>query len=261
MKGISYCKSVSTFILFKKRVMILAFLFMVNTPAPALERDPFALNQEIYSGKEALQSKFISIHYANAKTLAEFINDKHNDLLSKEGYVTADIRTNQLWVHDYPQKMSLIQEIIHHFDTPIAQLLIKVRIMSIDENQLHSLGIIFSDGHLGTISQDRLKMDRSRAIPWQIDIPIIKLGNGHLLDLTLSALAQNGSVRVISSPILMTNDRQKATIESGDSIPYQEKTGEGNNHHFLQKSHFTARSDADPTAQSKNSFTIDRHPR
>ncbi|WP_157870744.1 hypothetical protein [Candidatus Coxiella mudrowiae] len=39
------------------------------------------------------------------------------------------------------------------------------------------------------------------------DIPIIKLKNGQLLDVALSALEQAGEAEVISSPKLMTNNR------------------------------------------------------
>ena len=43
----------------------------------------------------------------------------------------------------------------------------------------------------------------------------------------LTALESQGRGKVISSPKLLTADRQAAYIESGSEIPYQEKTKEG----------------------------------
>ena len=51
--------------------------------------------------------------------------------------------------------------------------------------------------------------------------------NGSLLDLELAALESEGRGKVISSPKLLTADRQAAYIESGAEIPYQEKTKRG----------------------------------
>lgn len=51
--------------------------------------------------------------------------------------------------------------------------------------------------------------------------------NENGLDLELAALESEGRGKVISSPKLLTADRQAAYIESGAEIPYQEKTKRG----------------------------------
>src|SRR5262249_51911742 len=58
-------------------------------------------------------------------------------------------------------------------------------------------------------------------------LAIAKLTNYTLLDLELSALAREGRAEVISNPQLMTANQQTAVIESGQEIPYQEKTSSG----------------------------------
>lgn len=60
------------------------------------------------------------------------------------------------------------------------------------------------------------------------DVPIAQLGDGNRLDLELSALQNEGHATIISSPELLTNNQEAAEISSGEEIPYQEKTGEGN---------------------------------
>jgi type IV pilus assembly protein PilQ len=47
------------------------------------------------------------------------------------------------------------------------------------------------------------------------------LNENVLLDLELSAFQSNGSAEVVSQPKVITADKQQATIESGQSIPYQ----------------------------------------
>jgi type IV pilus assembly protein PilQ len=63
--------------------------------------------------------------------------------------------------------------------------------------------------------------------PGRANFAIAKLNNGSLLDLELAALESEGRGKVISSPKLLTADRQAAYIESGAEIPYQEKTKRG----------------------------------
>jgi type IV pilus assembly protein PilQ len=58
-------------------------------------------------------------------------------------------------------------------------------------------------------------------------VAIAKLGQGTLLDLELSALEREGRARIVSDPELITSNRQPALIESGQEIPYQEKTSSG----------------------------------
>ncbi len=50
-----------------------------------------------------------------------------------------------------------------------------------------------------------------------------------MLDLELSALQADGYGEVISTPKVLTADKQKATVASGSQIPYQSAEGGGAN--------------------------------
>ncbi len=84
-------------------------------------------------------------------------------------------------------------------DIPIHQVLIKARIISISDHNLHSLGILFGTKGENAQSDDGLIEDKpSSTIQFGVaDIPIIKFKNGQLLDLTLSALEQEGRAQVL----------------------------------------------------------------
>jgi type IV pilus assembly protein PilQ len=59
-----------------------------------------------------------------------------------------------------------------------------------------------------------------------VNLLIGKVGS-YLLQLELSAMQQEGRGEVISSPRVITADRQKAIIKQGDEIPYQEASSSG----------------------------------
>ena len=137
----------------------------------------------------------------------------------------ADPRTNRLWVQDDQAHIKKMRTLIRQLDIPVAQVLIKARIVSVDDHSLQSLGVIF--GTRPPASSDGLSMDLpSTSIRAGVaDIPVARLKNGQFLDLELTALEQEGHATVMSRPTLLVCNHQTATIESGEAVPYQEKTG------------------------------------
>lgn len=205
--------------------MILFFLL-----SSSAIRDPFVPTAITVTENSAMQTILIPIHYADATTVAEFLNNPHSHVISPSGFVAVDARTNQLFIRDKMNRVLFIQQMIKKLDVPISQVLIKARIISADSHFSHALGLLF---HSAAAQTSNHSQDLALDLPVTTDInsaniPIIKFGNGQLLDLTLTALEQEGHSQLISSPELMTNNRQAAMIESGEEVPYQEKTGEGN---------------------------------
>ena len=103
--------------------------------------------------------------------------------------------------------------------------------MNADDDFTRELGIKF-----GTVQESNNKDKNGLSMDTPLiqtgtghfDFAIAKLGNGTLLDMEISALESEGHGKVISSPKLITLDRKTAHIESGEDIPYQQRTGEGN---------------------------------
>lgn len=126
-------------------------------------------------------------------------------------------------------------------DTQARQVLIEARIVNVTKAAIRDLGIRFgisrplgsSDEEKTTLSSaplaERLYVDfGSPAVnPASVGMALARLGNGVLLDLELSALENENKAEIIASPKLMTLDRQMATIESGEEIPYQEASAGG----------------------------------
>lgn len=174
----------------------------------------------------------IRLHYANATDMANLLKTQIGGLLSKNGMVSADPRTNSLVIQDTSEKIANARNFIQHLDIPVKQILIKARIVNVDDNCLHELGVKFSTVNTNnSLSVDGLSMDMPIAINkdqnGQFNIAIAKLGPDTLLDLELSALESEGHGKIISSPELTTADRTAAYIETGEEVPYQEKTSNG----------------------------------
>lgn len=200
----------------------------------------------------ALHSCLLQINYAKAADIAQVLKDRENSLLSEQGSLNIDARTNTLWMQDTDAKIKAIQQLVRQLDVPVRQVLIEARIVNMTKDCVRDLGIRFGvsrPGHLSgnlnaanqltqnalpaavTPLSDRLNVDLAavpfNATPASIGIALAKLGDGVLLDLELSALESEGRGEVIASPRLITLNQQPALIESGEEIPYQQSTSSG----------------------------------
>ena len=63
--------------------------------------------------------------------------------------------------------------------------------------------------------------------PFTLGLSLIKINNGTLVNLELSALETDGRGKVIASPRIVTADQVEATIEQGSRIPFQQATSSG----------------------------------
>jgi type IV pilus assembly protein PilQ len=202
---------------------------------------------------EPLASDLIQINYGKAAEIAGLLKEKGNTVLSLRGNVSVDTRTNNLWIQDTPDKIEEVRQLVQRLDIPVKQVLIEARIVNINKNYEHNFGIKFgiskpSQGISGTLDggnkmaggtkpssvpiNERLNFNSVTKLegggtPASIGLALMRLGHGFLLDLELSALESEGGGQVISSPRLLTANQQPASIQSGQDIPYQEKTSSG----------------------------------
>jgi type IV pilus assembly protein PilQ len=188
------------------------------------------INTQDSNANIASSSEFIKIQYANATDIATLLKNQTGSLLSEDGSVSADPRTNSLWIQDTPEKIATVRNFIQRLDVPVKQVLIKARIVNVDASCLQELGVKFGTVNThDSLNLDGLAMDMPVAVTQdgRFNIAIAKLGSNTLLDVELSALESEGHGKIISSPELTTADRTPAYIEAGEEIPYQEQTPTG----------------------------------
>jgi type IV pilus assembly protein PilQ len=92
---------------------------------------------------------------------------------------------------------------------------------------LSELQNVIVDGSGEITSPDDLVVDLGVVSPQATTFGIGFAGANWLVDLEISALASDGHAEVVARPKVITADKQKALIQSGTEIPYQEASSSG----------------------------------
>ncbi len=208
-----------------------------------------------------LQSDILIINFAKASDIAQMIGgDGAVNMLSERGSISIDERTNALLIRELPENIAVIRDIVASLDIPVKQVQIEARIMTVNEGNLDELGVRWGfsstngstttggsiESNLGAIglydggnnsggSGDGVAIDdflnvnlaATSANASSIAFQVAKLGADTLLDLELSAMQRESKAEIISSPRLITTNKQPAYIEQGTEIPYLESSSSG----------------------------------
>jgi len=185
-------------------------------------------------------------------------------LLSVRGTVLAEPRTNQLFVSDTPAKLEEVQAMITRIDIASRQVMIEARIVEASDNFGRALGVklgtMSNAFHVGgsqyvgvggnynavatetgqTTSKTFPLTDgqfvnfpapagvvSSSATAATFALSLFSASASRFLNLELSALEEDGSGRIISSPRVITADQVQAVVEAGEQLPYQQATSSG----------------------------------
>lgn len=204
---------------------------------------------------EPVRSEAFVINYQKAEDVRKLIADDKQRMLSKRGTASVDVRTNQIFVKDTPDRLEEVRRLIARIDVPVPQVLIEARIVEATDDFSRNLGVKFGvtrAGQNGVLSGGN-KLDGLQfgagapkpsieALPNFVNLPAAAINGfdpgainmtlfsaslGTILNLELSALEADGKGKIVSSPRVVTADKVKATIEQGTEIPYQEATSSG----------------------------------
>ncbi|MGP9637865.1 type IV pilus secretin PilQ [Psychrobacter sp. AOP3-A1-26] len=193
--------------------------------------------------------------------------DDNNTLLSNRGTVTVDERTNTLIIKDVADSIENIHKLIGKIDIPVRQVMIEARIVSATDSFSKEIGVRWGLLSNGAANNRNLLVGGSNQTLWDlkdfdvetttvngqtvsypkydisrpdnlnvdlgVDNPAGSIAFGLLgisdfmLDLELSALQADNRGEVISTPKILTADKQTAKVSSGTQIPYQEASASG----------------------------------
>ncbi|PML06698.1 hypothetical protein BCT86_10845 [Vibrio breoganii] len=192
-----------------------------------------------------LESQLFAIKYAKASDIAAILeHHRRVGTVSELGSIAVDERTNALLIYDHPDNLQRITEIIDSLDIPVKQVQIEARIVTINEGELDEIGVRWGFTNINVDSkitpsieasrgsvelEDHLNVNLGLANPnaSTLAFQLAKLGSDTLLDLELSALQAESRAEIISSPRLITTNKQPAYIEQGSEIPYLEAASSG----------------------------------
>lgn len=207
-----------------------------------------------------LVQEFMQFKYAKAVDIAKILTSDQG-LLSERGTAVVDERTNTILMKDTATNLEKVREALVMLDVPVRQVLIEARIVVATTSVGEEMGVkwgggaykdngsnwVTAGGSQTTISEtNQILFDRASGDDTSgIDLDSANVVNfgatasnattfavgyqtaDFLLDLELSAIETDGRAEIVSQPRVITADGQKAIIESGTQIPYQEASSSG----------------------------------
>ena len=185
-------------------------------------------------------------------------NNSSESLLSSRGTISADARTNTLIINDTAQNIDKVRKMVDLLDIPVKQVMVEARIVRASTEFSKEMGVKWGILSQGINQNNDLLVGGSDQTLWDLKTPdddgkytierpqnlnvdlgvanaagkiafgLISLSD-FMLDLELSALQADGYGEVISTPKVLTADKQTAKVSSGTQIPYQSSEGGGAN--------------------------------
>jgi type IV pilus assembly protein PilQ len=220
--------------------------------------------------------KILKLSYADAVELQKLLTEKSKEgrtLLSPQGSVIADKRTNTLIIQDIRSNLEEIEHLVKQLDSAIPQVLIEARVVQAVTTFARSIGVQWGGSYNqtggGTWSWGLTGNNPAAAAGWGftpnqaggsastnlimpsnfvVNFPASTLatptggaaisfgkltGNLVNLDLRLQLGETDGLTRVISRPKLATLDNKEAHIKQGEKIPYETTSQAGTQVQFI----------------------------
>src|SRR5664279_369674 len=178
------------------------------------------------------------------------------DILTKRGSAILDDRTNTLIITDLPRNISVIEDLIQTLDVQIQQVQIEARVVEANKDWQQQFGVKWpttnsgatsitggsgtttpwvanqspfwngttgfdrpASGQLGAIAFSPGKDGVTSLAAPAGELWLSFLSNRFSINAVLQAMESEGTVKIVSSPKIVTQNNRKATILSGQKIP------------------------------------------
>ena len=196
-----------------------------------------------------LRTKVFEVNFAAVGDVAT----QFNSLKSDRGIIAQDSRTNRVIVTDIAPAIEKMTFLLVALDIPEKQVMIEARIVEASSTFTRDLGIQWgihyrdSDAEVLGINQldtgfggivtntpPLVGFPAATSAGGALGVSFGKLTDNFQVDLRLSAAQENGQVKIISTPKVVTLNNKAAKISQGQSIPYQTTSAEGTKTEFVE---------------------------
>jgi len=186
------------------------------------------------------------------------------EMLTKRGSAILDDRTNTLIITDLPRNISVIDDLLQTLDVQIQQVQIEARVVEANKNWQQEFGVKWPQSNNGSVAItggststagtpwvgtsspfwngvqgfNRDASGQNASIAWSpgkdgstsIAAPagelwLSFLSNRFSVNAVLQAMEKDGTLKIVSSPKVVTQNNKKASILSGQKIPYPTQQG------------------------------------
>lgn len=205
--------------------------------------------KKAYERTLELRTKVFDINFASVADIA----GQFNSYKSERGTISIDNRTNRVIVNDISPAIEKMTDLLKELDIPEKQVLIEARIVEATSSFTQDLGIQWgihardgSASFLGISSLDTGFGGIITNIPpssgfqsatssgGSMGLSFGKLTSNLKIDLRISAAAEAGQVKIISTPKVVTLNNKAAKISQGQMIPYSTVSAEGTKTEFVE---------------------------
>ena len=170
-----------------------------------------------------------------------------NSILTSRGSALIDPATNTLIVNDVQSVIQKFNALIEELDVPARQVMVEARIVEASDTLSRELGVKFGGARSGNTSWgndwnngiQRNYRYGGNTVPTfapNVNLPaaaavgsiaVVRSFSSGVLGLELSASEAEGRSKTISTPRVLTQDRQEAEIKQGYQVPYTTRDSDG----------------------------------
>ncbi len=177
-------------------------------------------------------------------------NRSSNSILSSRGSALIDPSTNTLIITDTRSVVTKFDSLVEELDVPARQVMVEARIVEATEGFSRDLGVQFGVSRYGSTSwgssfnnaisnnvryanssgSNNNTLGPNVALPVTSStgtIALVRAISSSALGLELSASETDNRSKTISTPRVLTQDRQAAEIRQGTQIPYTTRDKDG----------------------------------
>ena len=173
----------------------------------------------------------------------------NNSILTSRGSALIDPATNTLIINDVQSVIQKFNALIEELDVPARQVMVEARIVEASDTLSRELGVKFGGVRAGSTSwannwglaterNSRGVRNGSGGVSFapNINVPVasaigsiavVRSFSSVTLGLELSASEAEGRSKTISTPRVLTQDRQEAEIKQGYQVPYTTRDSDG----------------------------------
>lgn len=199
-----------------------------------------------------LQTITRPLSYAKVSDVQKILKE----MMTKRGSAILDDRTNTLIITDLPSRIPVISELLDTLDVQIQQVQIEARVVEANKDWQRQFGVKWPQADSGNATlggpwvgsqapfwngiqgYNRTMSGQHASVAWSPGMPGVTsiaapagelwlsfLSNRLSINAVLQALESDGTVKIVSSPKVVTQNNKKATILSGEKIPYPTQQG------------------------------------